>query len=252
MKPLKHYLVPELRLRKNTNYDLMWLLYRTVGINYSDYEAISSNILCLTLLAGYISFEELTYLLGLPEKTPMSLWQELDYLKKKGLLLTTTITQDSLTRNVYYLSAYGFQMTANKFNDLTISYKRRGKTTTVMHDYSAGMNLFHLILFKHPFLYKREESVGVSAKTGRDTVNTLRIDAVCSFKDTPYVLYIEQDMGNEKTSVLVDKLDKYKEYGLMDIPMEDCLAIGLEVTTRKSGFKPFLPCVIIRRKENQE
>ena len=218
MKIAEHYLIPSGRMQKTTNKELHGILADVLDVVYGDGAELQNNLLVILYLCKYISADELTYYLGLPENSFKSLHVQLNYMEKKKLINKISLrSKDGFSRTFYYLSQEGFYTAAPLFaSGIPTEFKRRGKEYSVMHDYSVGLNALQLILFGKPFSFVREYSYGVSAATGRDKAGSLRVDAICIFQNTPYRLFIEEDLGNEPNGTLLDKLVKYNRYGNME------------------------------------
>lgn len=214
----EHFLIPEGRLHKTTNHELHKHLAKVLDVVYGDGAELQNNLLVLFYLCKYLSADELTYYLGLPENSFKSLHVQLNYMENKKLLNKCFLrSKDGCARAFYYLTQDGFYTAASLFaSGIPTEFKRRGKEYSVMHDYSVGLNALHLILFGKPFSFIREYSYGVSAKTGRDTVGSLRVDGICIFNNTPYRIFFEEDLGNEPNGTLLDKMVKYKRFGNME------------------------------------
>lgn len=218
MNITEHYLIPSERIRSTTNKELHRILADVLDVVYGDGAELQNNLLVILYLCKYVSADELTYYLGLPENSFKSLHVQLNYMEKKKLINKISLrSKDGFSRTFYYLSQEGFYAAAPLFaSGIPSEFKRRGKEYSVMHDYSVGLNALQLILFGKPFSFIREYSYGVSAATGRDKAGSLRVDAICIFQNTPYRLFIEEDLGNEPNGTLLDKLAKYKRFGNME------------------------------------
>lgn len=218
MNITEHYLIPSGRIQSTTNKELHGILANVLDVVYGDGAELQKNLLVILYLCKYISADELTYYLGLPENSFKSLHVQLNYMENKKLINKISLrSKDGFSRTFYYLSQEGFYEAAPLFaSGIPSEFKRRGKEYSVMHDYSVGLNALQLILFGKPFSFIREYSYGVSAATGRDKAGSLRVDAICIFQNTPYRLFIEEDLGNEPNGTLLDKLVKYKRFGNME------------------------------------
>jgi len=244
-----HYLVPNERILSTTNHELHEKLGRLLDVTYGDGNEKQNNILVLLYLCTYISAEELAYYLGLPENSFKSLHVLLNYMEKKKYIKKYNLkSKDNCTRVLYYLTQDGFHMAAALFDTSTpIDFKKRGKDVTIMHDYSTGMNIFHLLLFNKPFAFFKEFSFGVSAATGRDVAGTLRVDGICIFKDSPYRIFFEEDLGNEKNGILLDKLVKYQSYGHMEHENTESIVFSFRksyCTADAPEYKAYSPALL--------
>ena len=87
------------------------------------------------------------------------------------------------------------------------------------HPYSAGFNLFQLLLLQEPFEWEREVPYGSGYEFKQNRSDFLQVDARCFLypknAKKARCLFIEQDMGTETNRVLMEKLEKYNNYSLM-------------------------------------
>lgn len=224
------YLIPSYRLKNSTNQQIRWLLTHMLNVSYDASAQLQSNLLVLFCLCRYLTADELTYYMGLPEHSFKSLHVQLNYLEKNGFLHKTALRKkDGFARCCYYLSREGYAVAASLFDEgIPSPFGRRGKESTVLHDYSLGLNALHLLLFRHPFSFIREHISG----SGRAV--SLRIDGVCIFKDRPERLFFEQDLGTEPTGTLIDKLTRYQSCGNMELPQTESIVFSFR--------KPYATC----------
>lgn len=211
-------------LTNQTPKDIAKLLNSCIGTHLPDDVSNADVILCLIYLVRFLSTEEMHYLLGMWNNNSKMEMAYISRLRKKNLIGETTPTKpDSISKKYYYLKPEGFEVTKPLFSaDDTQEYKRRNsKGDKNLHDYSAGINLIHLLLYGKPFESFREVAYGLSAATGKVLVGSLRPDSAIRFKCVnmrPQVLFFEEDLGNESASILTDKIKLYNNHNLLDNP----------------------------------
>ncbi len=182
-----------------------------------------SIILALTYIAGYISIEELVCRYGLSETLAKTTTKR---IQKSGDLNEFPLPkQDSLTRKLFYLSPTGFEKAKAFFDEPgEEEFRRRKRGLAPIHDYSAGMSVLPFLNLNMPFEIYKEVGLALS-KTGRTLAGTLRIDKIINFSDTDpmSIVFIEQDMGTEPVSTLVDKLINYDSKNMIWDPEDSCI-----------------------------
>lgn len=207
------------RFKDITNEEFSLLLSENFNVDSS---LVKDNTLILMFLCSYISVDELSYYFSIPKTGVHTLYSQLKKMEKTGIVKNCTITpKDGLALRYWYLSEDGFMLVASMFRDgVYEQYKRRGKKQIVVHDYSLGLNLIHLLLYKKPFTWQKEVTWGIGKQKGN-----VCIDGVCTFEDNKR-LFFEQDMGNEPNSTLIGKLVLYHNNKLMDNPSNDTLVFS--------------------------
>lgn len=223
------------RLQRASNEEIRQLFQEVFQVTYPEHTQIRNNILTALFYCSYLTASDLSYYLGMPEKSFKSLHKQLNDMERAGLIKKTQLkTKDAFSRVLYYLTENGFATSAAFIGiPYYFNYKRRGKQITTMHDYSVGLNALQLILYGTPFLWDKEVSYA-AALGGMKKTGSLCVDAICDFKDTPYRMYIEEDLGSESTGVLLGKLEKYHQYGL--------LKDGVNELVVYSFRQPYLTC----------
>ena len=212
----KQKYIPLKRLQRASNEEVRQLFTDVFQVTYPEHTQIRNNILTALFYCSYLTAADLSYYLGMPEKSFKSLHKQLNDLEQAGLIKKASLkTKDAFSRVLYYPTESGFSMAAANIGiPYLFTYKRRGKQITTMHDYSIGLNALQLILYGSPFIWDKEVSYSASY-SGMKKTGSLCIDAVCDFKDSPYRLYIEEDLGNESVGILLGKLEKYYQFDLL-------------------------------------
>lgn len=208
--------IPLKRLQRASNEEVRQLFQEVFQVTYPEHMQIRSNILTALFYCSYLTAADLSYYLGLPEKSFKSLHKQLNDMEEAGLIKKTPIkTKDAFSRVFYYPSENGFAMAAAFIGvPYYFTYKRRGKQITTMHDYSIGLNALQLMLYGSSFIWDKEVSYAATLG-GMKKAGSLCVDAICDFKDTPYRMYIEEDLGNESIGILLGKLEKYHQFELL-------------------------------------
>lgn len=223
------------RLQRASNEEVRQLFQTIFKVTYPEHTQIRNNILTALFYCSYLTAADLSYYLGMPEKSFKSLHKQLNDMEQAGLIKKAPLkTKDAFSRVLYYPTESGFSMAAAYIGvPYLFSYKRRGKQITTMHDYSIGLNALQLMLYGNSFIWNKEvsysEIYGGVKKNG-----SICIDAVCDFVDTPYRMYIEEDLGNESNGILLGKLEKYYQY--------DLLRNGTTEAVVYSFRQPYLTC----------
>lgn len=133
-----------------------------------------------------------------------------------------------------------------KGGDLMVEYpKKRPSETVRTHNYCAGMNYFQMLQLKRPFEWERERAYPNDSARGQK--KDLRVDGICHLyeegRDRARIIYFEQDMGSEGSGTLLDKLDKYNQYGLMD-HLDDIIVFSFfqtsaSITANHNAVNPY-------------
>lgn len=205
------------RMKHTTNEELYVVLKDTFNVDYRT-SLVKNNLLTVLYFTGYTTAADLSYYLGMPEKSFKALHKQLHDLEKAGLVTSVDMkAKDCFSKILYYLTDNGFLMASGLMeNKHLISFKKRGKASTTMHDYSVGLNVIQMILHGIPFRLSKELSYS-SSKVGLKQVGSLCIDAVFDLEDKIRIC-IEQDLGSEPTGTLIGKLEKYHYYQLFNCP----------------------------------
>lgn len=215
--------IPKKRLKHSTNAEIKQLLEEVLGVSYNEGTEIRNNILSILFFTSYISAADLSYYMGMPENSFKSLHRQLNDLEKSGLIKSMSIgVKDGFSRSLYYPTENGYMIAAGLMKKpYSFRYKKRGKVSTTMHDYSAGLNVLQLLLYEVPFVWEKETSYS-SSSTGMKKMGSLCIDGTCRFDDGK-TIYFEEDLGNESVGILLGKLEKYEYYDLLSNPEQDCI-----------------------------
>jgi len=215
---------PVNRIQRGSNAELATLLHDVVRAEVLKDSLNRNNILILLHICSYLSASDFSYYFGLPDGNFKSLHSLLNAMEKSGLIKSTTVgKKDGFSKVVYYPTELGFFSAGSMFTDgSSLSYKRRSKAVTTLHDYSIGQNALHLLIYSMPFEWDRECSYSL-AGNNRKAMGSLCIDGICHFTNTNHNLYFEEDLASESIGTLYKKLEKYQFYELMDHPHRDTL-----------------------------
>lgn len=212
------YMLPGNIPRKNAE-DLKKLLQRHDFICH-DNSVYEIFFLVCCYFCKYVSLEEMQYYYPAENSSTGSTWKVVvnRLITKKLILKVKLPHKDSHATMVYYLSKAGYQKVTASYigaDKLMKLPKKRG-TSMIAHDYSVGMNFMEMCRIddgpaKRTFHYHRETPVG---DINRSYEGSLCIDAYISYDGNS--IYIEQDLLNEHSKVLLNKIANYKKYGLLD------------------------------------
>ena len=180
-------------------------------------------IVLFASMCVYISAEELSFALSLSKQRSSAYLTSL--CKKNGKAgavlkeVSADVTQGS-TRKFFQITPDGHRHAMQLFNGLSLSkYKAKRSLIALVHTYGAGMNAFHVFMSMIPFRWEREVTPNFGSKYYRGASNLLQIDAICylwySDKALGRRIYFEEDTGTETRKILIQKLEKYVQYGYM-------------------------------------
>lgn len=139
--------------------------------------------------------------------------------KKSGALTSLSFSNyDMGARKAYNITKSGFQNYLSSIPDAIkpargqIMVRRSGGLVPI-HDYGVGISLISFIQLGIPFSYEKEENY--TLKNLFKEHGSVCVDCTLYVAGSrPFKVYVEQDMGNESTLVLVNKLGKYKRLGM--------------------------------------
>ncbi len=165
---------------------------------------LTVQILFLVLFARIITREELLYYFN--PNNPKALIAVIDRLTRSNHLMSVPLGEgpaciDSRSRSGLCLSANGHKLVCHAFN-LSIKYKPIDTPKYNLHTYSLGMNF--LSILTNPFIPRAKN---ISLDYELDNVDR-RADAMYTINGKN--IYVEQDMLNESTKVLLNKLEDYE------------------------------------------
>ncbi len=195
-----------------------------------------NTLLCLIAYCEYISQEECCYYFNTKAGTLRSYFKR---LLEKGLIKGVRLKEvDSRTRILYCITKKGFQTVADKLGEYSsLRYKSKREHSMSIHDYSSGhtfLSCLHCFSRgESEFYFGRE--LGFSASM-RGKKNALFIDGAFIYNGK--TVYVEQDMGTERNSVLLQKTVKYHNQDLMNAEKE-YLILSYKVPYLKLSSKAF-------------
>ena len=180
-------------------------------------------VILFASMCVYISAEELSFALGLSKQRSSAYLTAL--CKKKGKInpVLKEVSMDEVqgqTRKFFGVTSDGHKKAMQIFNGLSLSkYKSKRSLIALIHTYGAGMNAFHVFMSGIPFRWEREVTPNIGSKYYKGVSNLLQIDAICHlwYRDKKLIrrIYFEEDTGTETRKILVQKLEKYVQYGYM-------------------------------------
>lgn len=182
-----------------------------------------TGVLCLMMYMGYCaSCYELSALFGsyfssAPVRTRLA---ELAS-KKSGVLGTLGFANNDLgAQRAYHVTKQGYVSHLSAIPDLIkpkggeIKIRRSGGLVPA-HDYGVGISLYSFLLSGIPFYYEKEDTYSV--QTLHKQKGSVCVDCTLYLRgESPYRIYLEQDMGSETTTTLINKIGAYKRLGLAD------------------------------------
>lgn len=180
-------------------------------------------IVLFASLCVYISAEELSFALCLSKQRSSAYLTALS--KKKGkvnpvLKVVSTDSTQGHSRKFFQVTSYGHKKAMQIFNGLSLAkYKSKRSLISLVHTYGAGMNAFHVFMANIPFRWEREVTPNIGSKYYKGVSNLLQIDAICHLwyndRKKSRKIYFEEDTGSETRKILIQKLEKYVQYGYM-------------------------------------
>lgn len=180
-------------------------------------------IVLFASMCVYISAEELSFALCLSKQRSSAYLIAL--CKKKGkvnpvLKVVSTDSTQGHSRKFFQVTSDGHKKAMQIFNGLSLSkYKSKRSLISLVHTYGAGMNAFHVFMANIPFRWEREVTPNIGSKYYKGVSNLLQIDAICHLwyndKRKSRKIYFEEDTGSETRKILIQKLEKYVQYGYM-------------------------------------
>ena len=169
-------------------------------------------ILLFVVLCGYISKEEIVTFTGMSYPYCKKMIEHLlrDELIEAIPLRLSSARYVSRTDTLYTFTKKGYDQLkswgagANVYN----TYRKKKVNPKNVHDYINGMNLFAcLIAMKGKRIgWFREHVYGHYMRNNE----TLAVDSEITIGK--FTLHIEQDIGNEMKSIVLDKIFSYQEY----------------------------------------
>lgn len=182
-----------------------------------------TGVLCLMMYIGYCaSCYELSALFGsyfssAPVRTRLA---ELSS-KKSGVLGALGYSNNDMgAQRAYFITKQGYVSHLSAIPELIkpkggeIKIRRSGGLVPT-HDYGVGISLYSFLLSGLPFYYEKEDTYSI--KTMRKQKGSVCVDCTIYLRDNnSYRIYLEQDMGNETTTTLINKIGAYKRLGLAD------------------------------------
>lgn len=203
------YLIPHRRAAPYVD-DLSYLLDINIG---NDRSSLVGYTCAMAYMCQYITAEELSSLIA-PEFGKDAMRRRYTRLVKSGILRADKFkTSDGHSHIGYCLTKKGIAAAREYFPRESFSEVkvRRSGGYVPEHDYSCGMNILSALYMRIPFFWQKEYVLPGKYKVLR----AVRSDCVLvtRFND-PHIIFIEQDMGNEKSNILVDKIGAYGDHGI--------------------------------------
>ncbi len=180
-----------------------------------------SSILCMYSYLGYcFSVTEMAIAFGnfFASSSVRTRLAELKNTKSGALTSLSFSNYDMGARKAYSITKSGFQ---NYLSSIPDSIKpargqimiRRSGGKVPVHDYGVGISVLSFMQLGMPFYYEKEENY--TLKNLFKEHGSVCVDCTLYVTGSrPFKVYIEQDMGNESTLVLVNKLGSYKRLGM--------------------------------------
>lgn len=176
--------------------------------------SLRMSIMALAYMCQYITYEELSVFLG-SYFSSSTIRRMVGRMVDSGILKREKFElQDSYSRYAFCLGKKAIEYAGSLFplecrQNLKV---RRSMGIVPEHDYSAGMNMLHLLASPLSFTWKKEFMFGGVKKVKR----SLCVDYVVPIanEQNPVCLYIEQDMGTETIGRLIEKIEIYGDHGI--------------------------------------
>lgn len=208
-------LLPRFRQSFNNSDELYAYIANRFHLTSNETESsLRISILAVTYMCQYISYEELSvyfgsYFSGSAVRRMVRRMVDSGILKREKFEF-----QDSHSRYAFCLGKRAIEYAGSLFplecrQNLKV---RRSLGIVPEHDYSAGINMFHLLASPLSFTWKKEFMFGGIQKVKR----SLCVDYVVPITNEqhPVCLYIEQDMGTETIGRLIEKIEIYGDHGI--------------------------------------
>lgn len=177
-------------------------------------------VLCLYIYIGYCASPyELSALFG-PFFTSASVRTRFAELTRKKCRVFGALSwanNDMGAQRAYHITKQGYESYLSSILDVLKPLRggikvRRSGGLVPAHDYGVGLSVYSFLLTGIPFYYEKEEIYSSSSIIKQK--GGLCVDCTLYMPHGNYKIYLEQDMGNETASTLINKIGTYQRLGL--------------------------------------